>query len=126
MKLRDGDPLLSRDRELPFSFFPVGPGSRGYEIFDLQFASSPWAVMRRAASVALTGVPLQESLAFLEQAEAFYARGRTAAHPLLHYYAMLNVAKAMLRVRGFRGPLEMAHHGLQDLSAGAAHRNASP
>lgn len=33
---------------------------------------------------------------------------------------MLKVAKAMLRVRGFRGSLEMAHHGLQDLSAGAA------
>jgi hypothetical protein len=121
MPLRDGKPLESKNRELPFSFFPVGKGARRYEIFDIQFASSPWAVMRRAASVSLTGVALEEALAYLDQGEAFYetARGRTAAHPLLHYYAMLNVGKAVLRTRGFTGILERADHGLKDTSAGA-------
>jgi hypothetical protein len=33
---------------------------------------------------------------------------------------MLNVGKALLRTRGFTGSLETAHHGMQDLSAGAA------
>jgi hypothetical protein len=122
MPLRDGKPLESKKRELPFSFFPVGKGKRRYEIFDIEFASNPWAVMRRAASVSLTEVSLDEALAYLDQGEAFYetARGRTAAHPLLHYYAMLNVGKAVLLIRGFPGPLERAHHGLADTSAGAA------
>jgi hypothetical protein len=121
VSLRQGAPLESIKRELPFSFFPVGKGKRRYEVFDIEFASSPWAVMRRAASVALTDVALDETLAYLDQGEAFYetARGRTAAHPLLHYYAMLNVGKAVLRTRGFTGPLERAHHGLHDTSAGA-------
>lgn len=121
VSLRQGTPLESIKRELPFSFFPVGKGKRRYEVFDIEFASSPWAVMRRAASVALTDVALDETLAYLDQGEAFYetARGRTAAHPLLHYYAMLNVGKAVLRTRGFTAPLERAHHGLHDTSAGA-------
>ena len=114
--------LLARKRELPFSFFPVGKGSRRFGIFDVQFASQPWAVMRQAARSNLDSVDLEEALAFLEQGEDFYAtaRGRTAAHPLLHYYAILNVGKALLRIRGFTDPLESAHHGLQDTSAGTA------
>jgi hypothetical protein len=61
-------------------------------------------------------------LPIFQQGEAFYetARGRTAAHPLLHYYAILNVGKALLLVRGFKDSLEKAHHGLIDLSAGTA------
>lgn len=122
MALRPGDILLARKRELPFSFFPVGKGNRRFGIFDVQFATSPWAVMRQAASSALSGEDAKEALAFLEQGEDFYqtARGRTAAHPLLHYYSMLNVGKALLRTRGFAHPLEKAHHGLSDRSAGTA------
>jgi hypothetical protein len=123
MPLRPGEPLLARKRELPFSFFPVGKGNRRFGIFDVQFATSPWAVMRQAVTAAELGdVPTKEALAFLEQGEDFYAtaRGRTAAHPLLHYYAMLNVGKALLRTRAFPHPLERAHHGLQDQSAGVA------
>src|SRR4051794_24292727 len=79
--------------------------------------------MRQSAIAAKLGDDsTKEALAFLEQGEDFYAtaRGRTAAHPLLHYYAMLNVGKALLRTRAFPHPLERAHHGLQDQSAGVA------
>lgn len=78
--------------------------------------------MRQAASGAPDHLTENEALAFLDQGQDFYetARGRTAAHPLLHYYAMLNVGKATLRVRGYAGSLERAHHGLHDLSAGTA------
>lgn len=122
MPLRPGDPFLARKRELPFSFFPVGKGNRRFGIFDVQFATSPWAVMRQAVSSTLADDDAKEALAFLEQGQDFYetARGRTAAHPLLHYYAMLNVGKALLRTRGFAHPLEKAHHGLSDQSAGTA------
>ena len=65
---------------------------------------------------------LAETLAFLEQAEAFHssARGRSAAHPLLYYYSLLNVGKALLRIRKPETGLEVAHHGLKDLSARTA------
>jgi hypothetical protein len=108
--LRQGKPLLARKgpkalRHLrrPVRDEPVGGNASGRE--------------RRAH-----GVAADETLAFLEQGEDFYetARGRTAAHPLLHYYAMLNVGKAALRIRGFTASLERAHHGLKDLSAGTA------
>ena len=114
--------LLARKRELPFSFFPVGKGNRRFGIFDVQFASNPWAVMQQAARSALSETDAKEAIAFLEQGEDFYAtaRGRTAAHPLLHYYAMLNVGKALLRTRGFAHRLERADHGLSDQSAGTA------
>jgi YaaC-like Protein len=120
--LRQGEILTSRGRELPFSFFPVGRGARRFGIFDLHFASRPWPVMRQAVRSTLDGVACDEALAFLEQSEDFYetARGRTAAHPLLHYYAVLNLGKALLRMRGFGASLESAHHGLQDTSAGTA------
>ncbi len=77
--------------------------------------------MRAAASRTLEGEALFETLAFLEQGEDFYdtAEGRLSAQPLLHYYAMLNVGKALLRLRNPTIKLEAAHHGLQDLSAGA-------
>lgn len=122
MGLRQGETLLSRKRELPFSFFPVGKGSRRYGIFDVQFATRPWPVMRQAVRSNLSGADRKEALAFLEQGQDFYetARGRTAAHPLLHYYAVLNVGKALLRLRGISQSLERAHHGLLDKSAGTA------
>jgi len=120
--LRQGETLRSRKRELPFSFFPVGKGNRRFGIFDVQFATRPWPVMRQAVRSTLDGVDREEAMAFLEQGEDFYetARGRTAAHPLLHYYAVLNLGKALLRMRGFTHSLESAHHGLQDTSAGTA------
>jgi hypothetical protein len=59
--------------------------------------------MRQAARAQLEGIDLDETLAYIEQGEAFFmtAQVRTAAHPLLYYYAMLNVGKAVLRTRGF-------------------------
>jgi YaaC-like Protein len=122
---REGIPLVSKNRVLPFSFFPVGKGSRRFGIFEVQFASSPWAVMRAVVDRSLEGDSLKEALAFLEQGQDFYeaAQGRPSTNPLLHYYAMLNVAKAVLRVRSGIGKLETAHHGLQDRSANAVQPN---
>lgn len=118
---RAGELLVSKNRVLPFSYFPVGRGTRRFGIFDIQFASSPWAVMRAAASNSLEDEALTETLAFLEQGQDFYeaAQGRLTTHPLLHYYAMLNVGKALLRLRDQDMKLETAHHGLQDRSADA-------
>lgn len=119
---RPGQLLLARRRELPFSFFPVGRGSRRYGIFDVQFASSPWAVMHGAINTRALAEHRDEAKAFLEQAQDFYetASGRVAAHPLLFYYAFLNLAKALLRARRFAGPLDFASHGLYERRAPGA------
>ncbi len=55
-----------------------------------------------------------EALAFLDQARQFYASAGTyqSANPLLYYYAFLNLAKPLIRLRGFGGSLERAYHGL--------------
>ena len=106
---------MVRERQLPFSFFPVTRGTRRYGLFDTLFAVSPWAVMRAAVSDSVA-VPTQrdEAQAFLEQASDFYnaATTRAAANPLLYYYAFLNIGKALLRTRGFGGSLDQAMHGL--------------
>jgi hypothetical protein len=61
-----------------------------------------------------------EALAFLEQARQFYdaAGAYRAANPLLYYYAFLNLAKPLIRMRGFDGDLARAFHGLQNLHSG--------
>jgi hypothetical protein len=120
---RAGQQLIAKERPLPFSFFPVGRGTRRYGIFDVQFASSPWAVMQGAVnSSRIKAAYKAEARAFLEQGQDFYATatGRIAAHPLLFYYAFLNIGKALLRVRGYRGPLDYASHGLYERRAGDA------
>jgi hypothetical protein len=63
-----------------------------------------------------------EARAFLEQAQDFYetATGKVAAHPLLFYYAFLNVGKALLRSRQYERPLDYASHGLNERRAANA------
>ncbi|HEX5173668.1 MAG TPA: YaaC family protein, partial [Gaiellaceae bacterium] len=60
-----------------------------------------------------------EALAFLDQAEDFYAAAtsRFAANPLLTYYSFLNLGKAALRTLGFTGSLDRARHGLSEQTA---------
>lgn len=121
--IRTGEILHSKNRELPFSFFPVGKGNRRFGIFDVQFARNPWAVMQGAVNRAIASdEDRREALGYLGQAQDFYetAQGRMAAHPLLHYYAILNVGKTLLKVRSFEPSLETAHHGLTERSAGTA------
>lgn len=114
---RPGAVLQVKDRDLPFSFFPVTRGTRRYGLHDAIFAGSPWAVMRGAIARDVTHPEQRaEALAFLEQAEDFYgaATTRVSANPLLLYYAFLNLGKALVRVRGFGGSLDQAVHGLSE------------
>ncbi len=62
------------------------------------------------------GEAQEEALAFLDQAQQFYAAAGeyTSTNPLLYYYAFLNLAKSLMRVRGFTGSLERAYHGLKN------------
>jgi len=61
-----------------------------------------------------------EALAFLEQAQDFYASAtaRLAANPLLLYYAFLNLGKALLLTLGYPSSLDRASHGLSEQRVG--------
>ena len=112
---RSGETLRVRGRVLPFSFFPVTRGNRRFGLFDALFAVSPWAVMQAAVQETVASGPQRsEALAFVEQAQDFYAAATTrlAANPLLFYYAFLNVGKALVRTRGYGGSLDQVTHGL--------------
>lgn len=112
---RVGQRLRVRGRELPFSYFPVGRGGRRKAVYDSLFATSPWAVMSGRISQELSDEEERaEALAFLGQARQFYATAGSyqSANPLLYYYAFLNLAKPLIRLRGYEGSLERASHGL--------------
>jgi hypothetical protein len=112
---RSGDALRVRGRELPFSYFPVGRAGRRKAVYDSLFATSPWAVMSGEITHRLSDEDQRaEALAFLDQARQFYATAGTyqSANPLLYYYAFLNLAKPLIRLRGYTGSLESAKHGI--------------
>lgn len=118
--------LQVRGRELPFSFFPVGRGGRRKAVYDSLFATSPWAVMSGQINERLKDPEHRaEAQAFLDQARQFYATAGSyaSANPLLYYYAFLNLAKPLIRLRGFTGNLERAKHGLHGERDGT---NAEP
>lgn len=115
---RSGIPLEIHGRPLDFSLFPTTVDAAGPRPAETVFAVSPWAVMRGAINSTLPEPERPEPTAFLQQAQDFYliARDRLSANPLLYYYAFLNLAKALLRVRGLPDSLDHAHHGLMELS----------
>jgi hypothetical protein len=117
---RDGETLVVKERVLPFSFFPVTRDKRRWGLYDALFAMRPWPVMEAAIRDRIAEADLQvEALAFLEQAQDFYAAAtaRVAANPLLLYYAFLNLGKALLLTLGYPSSLERASHGLSDRTA---------
>jgi hypothetical protein len=75
--------------------------------------------MRGTISSEVPAAEQNECLAFLSQAEDFYraATAGVSANPLLLYYAFMNLAKALVRVRGFRGSLDRAMHGIKEETA---------
>lgn len=81
------------------------------------FATDPWPVIRRAIHDSKLPRPAQEeAITYIAQARAFYRGAADAAlseaQPLLLYYSFLNLAKALILVRGITTTLSRAHHGL--------------
>lgn len=115
-KPREGVVLEAKGRSLPFSFFPVTRTNRRYGLYDTVFAVTPWTVMRAAIANKVRKDQQPEALAFLEQAEDFYAAASAgiSTNPLLTYYAFMNLGKLLIRVRGFPGSLDRAMHGLKE------------
>ncbi len=116
---RIGVTLDAKGRPLPFSYFPVTKGNRRYGLYDTVFAVSPWSVMRGVASNRLTKADATEALAFLQQAEDFHraASSGVSTNPVLTYYSFVNLAKALIRIRGYQGSFDRAMHGLTEKTA---------
>lgn len=113
---RPGVALEVKGRPLRFSHFPVQRNTRRYGLNDIVFAVDPWAVIEGAVVDQVGTAHLDESLAFVAQARAFFDAGRTRtpASPLLTYYAFLNLGKSLIRCRGYADSLDRAKHGLSD------------
>jgi YaaC-like Protein len=116
---RAGKVLEAKGRALPFSYFPVTKGNRRYGLYDTVFAVSPWSLMRGEVSKHLKDTEAAEALAFLQQAEDFYraASSGVSTNPVLTYYAFINLAKALIRLRGYEGSFDRAMHGLTESTA---------
>lgn len=116
---RDGQVLEAKGRALPFSYFPVTKGNRRYGLYDTVFAVSPWSLMRGEITQRLKDAQAAEALAFLQQAEDFYraASSGVSTNPVLTYYAFVNLAKALIRLRGYVGTFDRAMHGLTEDTA---------
>jgi hypothetical protein len=118
-KPREGRVLEAKGRPLPFSFFPVTRTNRRYGLYDTVFAVTPWTVMGAAIANGIPKDQQTEAFAFLEQAEDFYAAASSgiSTNPLLTYYAFLNLAKVLIRARGYTDSLDRAMHGLKEETA---------
>lgn len=116
---REGSVLDAKGRQLPFSYFPVTKGNRRYGLYDTVFAVSPWSVMRGEVSKRLKAGHETEALAFLQQAEDFHhaASAGASTNPVLTYYCFVNLAKALIRIRGYEGSLDRAMHGMAEKTA---------
>jgi hypothetical protein len=116
---RPGTVLEAKGRPLPFSYFPVTKGNRRYGLYDTVFAVSPWSVMRGEVSKCLQGNSATEALAFLQQAEDFYraASSGVSTNPVLTYYSFVNLAKVLIRLRGYAGSFDRAMHGMTETTA---------
>jgi hypothetical protein len=115
-KARAAKHYRPKGRPLTFSFFPVTRGNRRWGLYDAVFAVNPWTVIRGTISADVPAVQQVECLAFVSQAEDFYraATAGVSANPLLLYYSFMNLAKALVRVRGFQGSLDQAMHGMKE------------
>lgn len=113
---RPGEMLEAKGRPLAFSYFPVRRGNRRYGLYDTVFAVSPWSVMRGEINDRLQAVERSEALAFLEQAEDFYRASTSgvSTNPVLTYYSFVNLAKVIVRLRGYEGSMDRAMHGLAE------------
>lgn len=118
---RAGAPLLVKERELPFSFFPMMRTNRRWGLHSMLYAAEPWAVISGAvrdatAANSLTPVEGQSALSFVRQAKEYFNAaehaGALETRPLLYYYSFLNLGKAIAISRGRPNIVGKVTHGV--------------
>lgn len=112
---RVGVPLVISKSELEFTFFPMKRTIRRWGVSAMIYAADPWATMHDAVAACKSADrPSAES--FLRQAQEFFraaeAAGTPEARPLLYYYSLMNLTKALAIVRGRPNLVGKVGHGL--------------
>lgn len=115
---RSGQPVLVKQREVPFSFWPTYRGSRRAGLQSHVFSTNPWSLIRGHVQEDCPESAQAEALATLVQAEAFFDAAEStavwASKPLLTYYGLLNLTKTLGLTRGLRATYDRAQHGLSE------------
>ena len=103
---------------MSFSSWPLAPNSSRTEFQQVLFASNPWDIARASAHLNAPSARLTEANAFIDQGEEMHraAAAGQRANPLLLYYAVNNLAKALIMVRGYDRSLEKAGEGISEQS----------
>jgi hypothetical protein len=118
---RTGEALILKDRELPFSFFPMFRSNRRWGLHSMLYAAEPWAVISGAVrdsgtALASSQVAIDSALSFVRQAREYFKAAEEAAaletRPLLYYYSFLNLGKAISIARGQSGLVGKVTHGV--------------
>lgn len=115
---RVGARLEHEQKEVAFSAWPLAPNSNPTEFQQVLFAPSPWDIARASAHLNAPAARLTEASAFIDQGEEMH-RAAAAGHranPLLLYYAVNNLAKALIIVRGYDRSLEKVRDGVAEQS----------
>jgi len=113
---RRGDILRIQGRLVPFTFWPTREtsGRRGEQT--QIFTNDPWGIIFSSINKMPNSNAKSSALSFLEQAQDYFhsadSSSLTAAKPVLVYYSILNLTKALLLKRVIRASLDVARHGL--------------
>ncbi|MBO9664952.1 YaaC family protein [Dokdonella sp.] len=114
---RASELLRIKDRPLEFSFWPMERTTRRYGLGARVFATDPWTVIRRSIERRCLKTTKDAASALIEQAEDFFvaaASGVKAAKPLLMYYCVMNLAKALVLCVRQRQEVDNAQHGVSE------------
>lgn len=124
---RRGDILRIQERQVPFTFWPTREtgGRRGVQT--QIFTNDPWGVIFSSINKMPYSNAKLSAISFLEQARDYFrsadSASLTAAKPVLVYYSILNLTKALLLKRVVKTSLDVAKHGLREKNAGIADLN---
>lgn len=115
---RDGEILRVLQRQVDYSFWPMGRTSRRYGLQSRVFATDPWAVIRHSIDQRCPAAAKPQAHAFREQAQDYFKAAEVAGlfttKPVLLYYSFLNIAKAFVLTKGQRNEYAAAFHGLKE------------
>jgi len=125
---RTGDEVTSRDKALPFTFWPTRKETTREKVQHTLFATDPWYIIQDRLN-GISSLPARRQAgAFLKQAREFYESARVAdiniSRPLLLYYSFLNLVKSFIVFRAEAPITVRLSHGLQEqlpTTAGAVH-----
>jgi hypothetical protein len=102
--------------EVSYSLWPARKKTR-WTLQRRLYVKDPWAILFEAVYRSSLAKPkIYEALSYLNQAEDYFNAGsqgwRMNVKPVLLYYSMLNLAKALLVVRNPALDMALARHGL--------------